>query len=598
MKTRVADYIAEFIHSKGVDRVFLLSGGGMMHLQDGLGRHPGIRPIYQHHEQSCVFAAEAYGRQRHSIGVCYVTSGPGASNTVTGIVSAYQDSSPVLVIAGQAKISDTMRGTQQLGLRQLGTFEVDMLPIVESITKYAVFLNDPQTVRFHLEKAFALATTGRPGPVYLEVPLDIQGAWIETDLLAGWTEPVAAALAPNAAELEQCYQALRTAQRPLLVAGHGLRCAQATAGFVKLAEQLQIPVVTTQMAADLIPHNHPLYVGHLGVKGDRAGNFAVQSADLILFIGTSLRAQTTGYELSDFAPRAHKIHVDPEQAVLDSTRFGVNLKLRADVGLFVAALAEYVTGSQTPPVAPVWHARTQHWKLNYALAREDHSAATGILSYYQVIHALAVACPPETTVVADAGCAFYITGQAFQSKPSQRLIFCGALAQMGYTLPAVTGACAAAPGRTIVGVTGDGSLMTNLHELSVIVHNQLNAKILVINNGGYSCIRNTQIGYFGAPVFGTDPASGVGFPDLSQLCSAHRLPYMTERDPVRLDQALARFLSTPGPILFEVHTQAEQAFVPTVASVRLDSGRLQSKPLHDMTPLLPPERIEAEMRFD
>ncbi len=593
---RVADYIAAFLEGKGVDCAFMLSGGGMMHLQDALSRRTKLRYVCNHHEQACAFAAEAYGRQRESVGVCYATSGPGASNTITGIISAYQDSSPLIIIAGQAKVSDTICGTRQHGLRQLGTFEIDMVPIVQPVTKYAVFLDDPKMVRFHLEKAYHLATTGRPGPVYFEVPVDVQGAPIDPATLRAWDEPVPAVPEASRTEVTAALEALLAAKRPLIFAGHGIRCAKAVDGFVQLVESLGIPVITTQMASDLIPHDHPLYVGHLGVKGDRAGNFSIQTADAVLIMGSSVRAQTTGYELADFAPTARKIHVDPEAAVLESTKVGIQTKIRSCVGAFIRQCTEIVREQGCRFEGPEWVARTRHWKETFPIAKEAHVRAEGGLNYYDVIEGLSEACQGAETIIADAGCAFFITGQAFRSQRGQRVIFSGALAQMGYTLPAVTGACFGAPGRIIVGVTGDGSLQTNIHELGVIAHHRLNAKILVINNHGYSCISNTQKNYFGGHYSGTTTASGLSFPDLPKICEAYGIPRLATAKRDELAGVLERFLAHDGPVLCEVFTGVEQEFVPCVTSVRLDNGKMQSKPLHEMYPLLSPARLADEMK--
>lgn len=593
---RVGDYIAGFLEEKGVDCAFMLSGGGMMHLQDALSRRKKLKYVCNHHEQACTFAAEAYGRQRESIGVCYATSGPGASNTITGIISAYQDSSPLIIIAGQAKVSDTIRGTGQPGLRQLGTFEIDMVPIVQSVTKYAVFLQDPKMVRFELEKAYHLATTGRPGPVYFEVPVDVQGAPIDPATLRPWDETPPAVPVASQAEVAGVLESLLAAKRPLIFAGHGIRCAKETAAFVHLVEQLGIPVITTPMAADLIPHDHPLYIGHLGVKGDRAGNFSIQTADVVVIIGSSVRAQMTGYELADFAPAARKIHVDPDRPVLDSTKVGIQTKIQSCVGAFIRTANEIVAARKLRFTGAEWVARAQRWKKSYPVATEAHKRTDDGLNYYDVIEGLSEACRGDETIIADAGCAFFITGQAFRSKQGQRLIFSGALAQMGYTLPAVTGACFGAPGRTIVGVTGDGSLQTNIHELGVIVHHRLNAKILIINNQGYSCIANTQRNYFGGHYSGTTVKSGLSFPDLPKLCAAYGLPHLTTAKRSELAGLFKRFLAHDGPVLCEVFTGEQQDFVPCVTSVRLDNGKMQSKPLHEMYPLLPPEQLAKEMR--
>lgn len=604
MKIRVADYIAEFLEKKGIEHAFMLSGGGMMHLQDALSRREKLRYVCNHHEQACGFAAEAYGRQRQHVGLCYATSGPGAANTVTAVVSAYQDSSPVIFLGGQAKVSETIRGTGLTGLRQFGTFEVDNVSILQSITKYAAYLRDPESVRFHMEKAYYLATHGRPGPVYIEVPVDISGALVDPESLKPWDEPVTPDPEMSLADAEDILARLQKAKRPLIFAGHGVRASQSVEAFRQLATALNIPVATTQLAADLLEFDYPLFVGRPGVKGDRAGNFAVQTADLIITVGCSLHSMTTGYELDQFAPKAYKIQVEIDPMVLKRENVGVQKKISASVQSFIATMnvaleKKGISASTGKTLVNIghWHEHCQMWKRELMVRNEPHPREPGGLSYYDAIEGLSEACQGGETIVADAGCAFYITGQAFRTKKDQRLIFCGALAQMGYTLPATTGACLADPNRTVIGVTGDGSLLTNLHEIGVIAHHNLNAKILIINNDGYSCIRNTQRNYFGAFYSGTDTKSGVGYPDMPLLAKAYGLPYMSARTPEDMKTMLTTALAQKGPAILEIFTIRDQEFMPTVSSVRLENGKMQSKPLHEMYPFMNEETLKRYMTF-
>lgn len=593
---RVADFVAEFLEQKGVKHVFMLSGGGMMHLQDALSRSKNITYVCQHHEQACTFAADAYARL-HGLGVCYATSGPGAANTVTGLVSAYQDSVPIFVIAGQAKTSETIRATGNFGLRQLGTFEVDMIPIVTSITKYAACVSNASTARFHLEKAYHLALEGRPGPVYLEFPVDVQGALIDPNVLPSFVRSVEKNSEEAVKEqLDNIFEKLLSAKRPLIFAGHGIRCANQTKELKKFIEAQKIPVVTTSLALDTLEYDHPLYVGHPGVKGDRAGNLAVQTADVILFLGSSLRAQVTGYELKLFAPQAYKIHIDPERHVLESTKLGIKEKVVCKLQDFFD-LANGRSPSHNEKSAH-WRQRCLQWKTDFPVAKEPHVRNSSGINYYDVIETLSEVCTSNEVLIADAGSAYYILGQAFRNKPEQRALFCGALGQMGFTLPAVTGASFAAPGKTVIGITGDGSLQTNIHELSVIAKHNRNTKILVVNNDGYSCIRNTQKNYFNSHFSGTDDKTGVAFPKLKKLCEACELPYIAVSQRAELKDTLAKLVKTTGSVLCEVFVNPTQEFLPSVQSQRQPDGKMVSKPLHDMYPFMEPDKLTKLMKFE
>ncbi len=592
MSVRVADYIAAHLQSIGVKDVFLLSGGGMMHLLDGLGRVEGLKIRCNHHEQACAFAADAYARQRAGLGVCYATSGPGATNILTGLVGAWQDSTPVLFITGQSKVSQTIRGTRIPGLRQAGVFEVDIVAMAESVTKYTAFLDEPAKVRYHLERAIHTALHGRPGPVLLDIPLDIQGAPVDPGALEGFPPPEDDAPRDLSA-VDSVLERLEAAQRPLLLGGYGIRCAKAVPAFRALADALGAPVVTTQLGKDVFPCDHPLFVGHPGPKGDRPGNFALQNADLILSLGCSLHVLTTGFELEGFAPNAHKILVDPDPAVLAREHVGVQEKIQCDVGLFARSLHKTI---RVPHACEAWRTRCAQWKNRYAVRNEPHVITEGPVNFYEFAEVLSQVLKGDETIVTDAGSAFYVMGQAFRLKGDQRYIVSGSLGSMGFALPASIGVCAADPNRMAICVTGDGSLQTNIHELETMRLNRMNLKLFVINNDGYVSIRNTQLGFFGGPYFATTRETGVSMPPLDKLAAAYGLPYIDCANRAGLRAALEECLAAEGPVVCGITAQEDQQIIPTVSSVRLPNGQMQSKPLHDMFPFMAEDELQANMR--
>lgn len=597
MKIRVADYIAQHLELMGVTHVFWLTGGAMMHLIDAVAQRPGLQYVCHHHEQSCAYAADAYARQKESLGVCYATGGPGGLNTVTGIVSAYQDSSPVLFLTGQAKLSETIRGRNLHGLRQCGTFEVDIIPIVQSVTKYSVFLDDPKLIKYHLEKAIHLALSGRPGPVLIDIPVDIQGALIDPDELIGYQVESLPSSIPSVAFFNELLDEIKSAKRPMFLAGHGIRCAKSVELFQEVLTRLNIPTATTQLAKDLIPYAHELFVGHPGMKGDRAGNFIVQNADLILVLGCSLHSMTTGYELDKFAPQAKKIQIDLDEMVLKRENVGVQQKIQCSIQDFLMGLLQALNSNKITLLVANnnWHQQCVRWKSELAVQFEPHKKIAGKLNYYEVIEAINHFTKGDEVIVADAGSAFYTVGQACLAKKGQRYIFCGALAQMGYTSSAVIGAAIADPTKTIIGITGDGSLQTNLHDLGVYKHYGLNIKLIVVNNLGYASIRNTQTNYFNGRLAGTDTNSGLSFPNLHMLCQAYGLTYVQGKDSASLMAAFEEMFQQPGPAICEVFTSYELEIIPSVSSVRLEDGRMQSKPLQDMYPFLSPEKLASYM---
>lgn len=597
MKIRVSDYIAQHLASIGVRKVFLLSGGGMMHLLDAVARVPDIDYVCHHHEQAAAMAAEGYARQSGNIGVCYATSGPGAPNTLTGVIGAWLDSTPMLIVSGQAKLKQTNSYRKITGLRQLGAYDVDSVSIMEPVTKYSTLLTEARLVRYHLEKAIHLAITGRPGPVFIDVPLDIQGELVDPNTLESYTPEPQKHLSLEPTVIDEVLEKFQCAKRPVILAGHGVRSACAWNIFEQVVQVLNIPVITTQMATDLMGHEDPLFVGRCGTKGDRAGNLAIQSADVILMLGTSLHVMTTGYELDMFAPHAFKIQVELDAAVLEREQVGVQLKIHVALKEFLILLLGRWASRKVPlALTDSWHARCQLWKQDLAVSKEPHKRPIDSINYYDLVDVLSDLSEPQDSVVSDAGTAWYLVSQAFRVKRGQRVILSGGLGTMGYAVPCATGVSLAGAKRVLC-VTGDGSLMTALHELAVIRANMLNVKLIIANNNGYASIRNTQNAYFHGKLAGTGPESGVFFPDFGLLAKSFDLKYFRVSNLELLREVLFEAMSYDGPCLCEVVTPDNQEIIPTVTTISHEDGRLESKPLEDMFPFMGEEARQRYLSF-
>ncbi len=597
---RVADYIAGYLDRLGVRAAFMVSGGMMMHLMDAVSRCPNLRYYCNHHEQASAMAADAYARRTGQLGVCLATSGPGATNLLTGIVGAWQDSSPVLFLTGQSKVAETIQGSGIQGLRQFGVFEVDIVPIVESVTKYAVFLRDPESVRYHLEKAVKLAMSGRPGPVLLDIPLDVQGALIDPEKLRGCDEKFEAGHRVDRRGVAQAIAELRFARRPLILAGQGVRLSGAAELFGGVASQLGIPVVTTQMAKDLLEYQNPLFVGHPGHKGDRAANFAVQSADFVLSVGCSLQIQTTGYELDGFAPQANKIQVELDPAIRQRENVGFQHKIDMDTRVF---LRELSSGWGTQPWAArdlsQWRERCLGWKSHYTAMSEPHElgAEEGVANLYEFCNLLGEMFPGGETILLDAGQPYFAMAHAFRLKQGQRYIAGGAMGAMGVAVPFGIGAAVANPERPAVVVTGDGSFHLNVQELQTLKHNQLNVKVFVIDNGGYASIRATQRAFFGGHFVGASEDSGVSLPKIEEIARAYGIPFVACPERRGLREAIRATLAVEGPAICAVRTIPDQKIMPAVSSMKLPDGRMRSGTLQAMAPELPAAELERALAF-
>jgi len=585
MMMRVSEYISQKLSDDfGVRHVFMLTGGGSMFLNYDIGTNPKIKTIFNHHEQACAMAAEGYARITNTPGVINVTTGPGGINALNGVFGAWTDSIPMLVISGQVK-RETFIGSYDLpGLRQLGDQEVDIIPIVRTITKYAVTVTDPQTIRFHLEKAWYLAQSGRPGPCWLDIPVDVQSSQIDEAALEGFdssSEPqhVLAKLSVSVAET---LRRLKNAERPVILAGSGVRIAGIVDEFLEVAHRLGIPV-TTGWTHDIIASDDPVFCGRPGTIGTRGGNFTVQNSDVLLILGSRLNIRQTGYTWRSFARAAYKIWVDIDTAELNHPTVKPDLPIQADLRDFLSEMLKQLKDWDSTKFAK-WLSWCKECNEKYPAVLPKHREFNGKINPYYFMEALFDQLGKDDIVVTGNATACIVSFQAGKIKLGQRLFSNSGSASMGYDLPASIGAAVAGEGRQVICLAGDGSLQLNIQEFQTVIHYQLPIKIFVLNNEGYLSIRTSQKGFFGSTV-GEGPSSGVTFPDIIKLSQAYGFP------TIRLDSAdfkngIQEVLKTAGPFVCEVMIDPSQGFEPRQSSRQLPDGRIVSAPLEDMFPFL------------
>ncbi|MBU2647039.1 thiamine pyrophosphate-binding protein [bacterium] len=594
---RLADYIFKVLAESGVKDLFMVSGGSAMHLVDAVGKCKKIRFIACHHEQTCAMAAESYAKMTNELGVALVTSGPAATNAVTGVAGAFVDSVPCLIISGQSKRKETVYNANIPGLRQFGVQEMNIIPIVASITKYAVMINDPNRIKYHLEKALYLAKTGRPGPVWLDVPLDIQGQMIDEDQLEGF-DPGELTLdystEPDPDDIEKVAELLKGAIRPVIVAGHGVRLAGATEELAKLASKFDLPVVTPFMGIDVIDSSNRNYIGRMGTKGTRAGNFAVQNADVLISIGSRLCVSSIGYEYHLFAREAVKVVVDIDPNEHKKETIKIDLFVNADAKIFLRRLLDRL-GQTSEIVNRDWLETCDAWKTKYPVCLPEYATAPKGINYYYLVDRVTRKAAAHIPVVSDAGSAFYVVAQAIQLKPKQRFVTSGGLATMGFNLPAAVGVSAAINNSPVIAITGEGSLQMNIQELQTILTNNMPVKIFVVNNKGYFSIRSTQQRFFNDHYVGEGTESGVSFPSLKKISEAYGIIYYKVSESKKLDSVIDTVLAHNGPVICEVMNVEDQQIIPTVSSVVKPNGKMISKPIEDMFPFLEREEFLKNM---
>lgn len=589
---RVADYIMQRLVQAGVRHVFMLPGGGAMHLNDAVACAPELTAIPCHHEQACGIAAEAYGRTSGAgFGVALVTTGPGSTNIVTPVAGAWAESLPLLVLSGQVKRADAARAHE---FRQSGVQGVDIVSMVRPVTKYATTIMAVEDVDDTLERALTAMKDGRPGPVWLDIPLDVQAApWPGAEGHASLEPCSARTLDVDWSALSERIQ---RASRPLFLVGHGVRIAGAADAMRDLAERSGIPCVFTWNAADILPYAHPLYVGRPGVVAARAPNFAVQTCDLLIAIGARLDNIVTAYNPADFARCAHKVVVDVDPTELGKHPFPDATRVLADARDFVTGLAARIT---TPGPWEAWRQRCASWKRDHSAVDGRAFPSDGPFAHYELVDALSEAVPESQLIVTgSSGLAVEVFYTVFRNKPGQRMFLTSGLGAMGYGLPAAIGACLGAGRRRTLAVESDGSLMLNLQELATLKQLCLPVVLLVLDNGGYASIRNTQTNYFEGRFVAVDQASGLMLPDWVQIAEAFGIPAVRITRTSDWRQRLADAVSRPGPFVCVVDLVRAEALAPKVAAIPQPDGTMISMPLEDMSPLLPIEVLTRALDGD
>ena len=582
-KNRVADYVVNRLIESGVDHFFILVGGNAMHLNDAI-RVSNVSYTAFHHEQSATMAAESYSRVTGKIACVVVTSGPGATNVVTGVAGAYYDSVPLIIICGNAKSSDLRTNEMPRGVRQVGTFELPIHEISRPITKYSALITSSSHVVDILDSAIAESLEGRPGPSLINLPLDIQGEQMTNMLTPGEADKPTAYVDPiNQDDLLDIISNLENSSRPSDLIGHGVRASGLSDQLLDMIKRINVPIFTTQLAKDFVHYDDDLFVGHIGVRGDRPGNIGIHNSDFILCIGTSLHQQNIGYEPQFFAPNAKKFILEMEGSVsgkeLPIEATYIDISIDGFLNAFEVVVGNYRNSNES------WLEGLRLLKDKYAVIKEPHDLSTQEINMYEFVDVLADTLQGGETVITDAGLCFYIMGQAFKLKKGQRYIVSGGLGSMGYALPASIGASLASK-RPVIAVTGDGSMQMNVQELATLNLLSTKTKIFVINNGGYASLRNTQRSFFGADLIGSSENSGLTMPNWRLISSAYGIAYQSISESSTLKSKLKEIMEIPTTQLIEVFCQHDQVVMPGVGNYRDEVGNLRSDALNDMTPKL------------
>lgn len=581
---KVSDYMFQFIKEQGVQHVFMLPGGGAMHLVDSLGRSE-LEYICCLHEQAAAIAAEAYGQHTNGLGVCLTTSGPGATNAITGVTAGWIDSTPMLIVSGQAKRSDLIGDT---GVRQIGSQEVQIIDMVKPITKYAVQIMEPREIRYHLERACYEAMNGRPGPVWLSVPLDVQGAMVEEAELRGYT-PVLEKSPDISEAVEKTVELLRQSQKPLFLAGNGIKLAGATEIFYQLIEQLQIPVETTWKTIDMIGEDDPLYLGHPGAMGDRGANLILQSADLIISIGSRLDTSITAFNEPHFGMSAKKVVVDIDPHELRRMKLSqVEVSLACNAAQYIQALYEAVQqkdGMRNREDWRKWLAEGKALRAKYPTVTEKHRNKTGYVSAYYFTELLCKYTTAEDVIVPESsGAAGEITYQAFSPKRGQKMKNAAGLGSMGFGLPYAIGACLANGRKRTVLINGDGAFQLNIQELETLVRLKLPIKIFIWNNGGYASIRSMQNNNFGGHQVASGESSGLSMPNIRRVAEAYGIPTMWIENNVELPSKMEQIFADDKLLLCEVNISEDDVVSPRTKTFIREDGTMESAKLENMWP--------------
>ncbi len=598
MSERVADFIAEFIYSKLlVKHVFMVTGAGIMHLTDGVALHGKLQTICPHHEQTASMAIDAYSRMTGNIGVGFFTSGPGGTNAITGLAGAWQDSVPCLFISGQVKKKETTNDAKISKLRQFGVQELDLIPIVKSLCKYSITLDDPNKVKYEFQKAVHIAKSGRPGPVWIQIPMDVQSTIIAQKELEEFIPNDEFPIVKDN-DMDEIIKLLKTSSRPVIISGQGVRISGSISLLEKFTSKFDIPVVTPFLGIDTIRHDLRQYIGKTGVKGDRAANFTMQNSDLIISIGSSLHVTVIGYTYEHFARNAKKIVVDIDQTSHKKNTIKIDHFIHSDAKKFFEKLEKYTETKELKKFSE-WTEQCNNWKIKYPVSLPEYKKNKNKINSYLLIDTICKYSKENDVFVSDAGGAYYATSQAIKlTKKDQRYIPSGAMATMGYTLPASIGISVARNKKRVIGLTGDGSFQQNIQELQTIIEYNLPIKIFILNNNGYESIRTSQKNYFKNRFLGEGNDSGLSFPNTEKIAKAYGIKFVKIDKNSELDDKIKNVLNYDGPVICEVMVPEDQQIIPTVSSRVNSDGTMSSRPLEDMYPFLDRDEYKENIWID
>lgn len=580
---KLSDYVWKYVEELGVRHVFMFPGGGAMHLVDSLGRNDKLEYVTLLHEQACAMAAETYSRIDYNLGVALVTTGPGGTNTITGVAAAWLESSPMLVISGQAKTEDLKDG---YGVRQRGNQEIGIVDIVSSITKYAVTIKEPMDIKYHLDRAIYEAKSGRPGPVWIDIPLNIQAAEIKVEELKGYVSQQENIPTVTETNIEIVTELLKTAKRPVIIAGQGIERGNGKDVFRQLVEKLRVPAIFSWIAVELLEHDHECNLGKPGMVAPRYSNFTMQDSDLILAIGTRLDPAMIGYDPSDFAPNAKKVIVDIDCNELNKFKFDIELKIESDATVFIEKLLQKAEECYLTDIAPEWLHMCQEWKKEYPVVLEEFRQDEGAINPYHFIDILSDELADDDVIIpGSSGSGIDVYWMCFKNRKNQRTLATGSLGSMGYGIPAAIGACLASGKRTIC-VEGDGSVQLNIQEFASIVGMNLPMKIFINGNGGYLSIMNMQRNHFAGNFVGANDTSHLYLPDILKVAQAYGLKTVEIKKHDELQDGIRTTLETEGPVLCYVHMRDDVPIQPKVMSRVAENGSMISGKLRDLWPFL------------
>ncbi len=589
---RVADFIFKFLSDRRVDTIFMISGGQAMFLVDAVCQNKKLKAIFTHHEQAAGMSAEAYGRLTGKLGVALVTAGPGAVNITNGVVGGWTDSSPMMVISGQSGLS-CVQYQQEHPIRQFGIQGINIKPLVEKVTKYFVTVDDPAKILFYLGKAYYMALNGRPGPVWIDVPLDVQKMEVPTRLLEEFRPP----LEPTnniilKDEVRQTLGMLVQAKRPVVLAGQGVRLANATDEFLSLVSKLKIPVLTSRLGIDLINSDNKLYVGRPGNYGERAANFAIQNSDLIISVGCRLASALVGHDPKNFGQHAKKVVVDIDEEELKKPGVKIDLKINNDAKRFLVEFLKAIAEIKIPEFN-TWIKQCNYWKKQYPAICDSYKSEKPVNSYY-FTGKLSDYCTKDDFIIVDTGTCFHVACQAWKIKKGQRFLTTGGISSMGYWVASI-GACLANKRKRTVIITGDGSLQMNLQEFATIKHNKLPIKVIIFNNNGYLLIRHTQNNFMEGRLFGESPETGVWCPDSLKIARAYGIKGVRISKVSEVESKIKEVMEYDGPVICDVMTPEWQLIIPRISSEKMADGTLVSRPYEDMFPFLERKELIKNM---